>query len=312
MTGGDILKGGLTGGVTGAFGGSDAFAAADAAKLAEQGLSMSQVADTLAQTYGMSVPTAYMTALSGFGADLTGLSGGTVQSGIQGATSSAVRGDDLNRIFASGLGGGVGGALGEFDVGGSGSLIDRYGPGAASALTKDLLLTGGENADKILTSTLAGVAGGEAGGVLRNALRPSEETLANWTGETENKWLSDAASWASNAVAALVSNGVSKEFAEQFIADEVRSQRATVQNVGTTKTAEARQAARAVAAQRKKVKNRFAQWQRNQQLDASTDEQTALAEEDEEAPKKQPGAIDPALEEALAELEAMGVQSADV
>jgi hypothetical protein len=306
MTGGDILKGGLTGGVTGAFGGSDAFAAADAAQLAEQGLSMSQVADTLAQTYGMSAPTAYMTALSGFGADLTGLSGGTVQSGLQGAAGSALRGDDLNKIFASGLGGGVGGALGEADVGGSGSLIDRYGPGAASALTKDLLLTGGENVDKILTSTLAGVAGGEAGGVLRNALRPSEETLENWTGETENKWLSDAASWAADAVAALVANGVSKEFAEQFAADEVSSQRATVQGMGASKTV-----ARKIAAQRAKVKNRFAQWQRNQKFNASMDEQTALAEEDE-APKKQPGEMDPALEEALAELEAMGVQSADV
>jgi hypothetical protein len=322
INGGDILQGALSGGITGAMGGTgDAFAATDAARLAQQGIGLDQIASTLSQTYGMSSPAAYLTALSGMGADLTGLSPGAVQGGVSGAAGAALRGQSLEEILGAGLGGGLTGGLADADIGGSNSLFDRYAPQVAGSLAKDALLTGGENTDKILLGALTNAMGSEASSVVRSALRPSDETLSEWNEDEETKWMGDAAKWGGDLVASLVRAGVSRAAAEAFADDEIAQQRELVRTTGTQKTT-ARASERAATAARERAAAQVAKRRKNAMqrmlaqsskglLDEGAISEAMQEEEDVLAMPRIRGEIDPELAAALEELESMGVQYAE-
>jgi hypothetical protein len=313
---GNALTGAITGGIGGALTGGLTDATSYASQLMKDGVGVSDALAAAGRVYELNP--ASMFALEGAvsGSDLVGgvLSPKAMLSGEMGALKSLLAGGDINAILGQGISGAVGAgageAVGDADILGPNSVIDKYAPGLTSSLTKDMLLTGGENSDKILIGAISGAMGSEAGDVVRNVLRPSEETLSSWNEGEESKWLEDAVKWGGDLVASLVKAGVSQAAAEAFADEEVAAQRSIVSSAGTTKTTAAK--ARAAVAKRRNSAMRKMLAQSSKWVMADQEDMAAALAEEDEAPKKQPGEMDPALEEALAELEAMGVQSADV
>ena len=98
-------------GANAGFEGVDSFVLADAKNLADQGLSLSQISDTIGQTYGANAAASLTAAVGGYGQSAVGGSPTLVNAG-SGALKSAMTGRDP---VQGALGGGISGMLSGID-----------------------------------------------------------------------------------------------------------------------------------------------------------------------------------------------------
>lgn len=121
----------------------------------------------------------------------------SISSGIIGGVSAALGGGNfLEGALASGAGSYVGGLVADADLGGENSWVDKITPTIANQLTKDVILNGGANVGRILTSAgvdlMMGVAKpivkGAVGEVVDNVTRPGDDSgmLAGEGADAEN------------------------------------------------------------------------------------------------------------------------------